>query len=215
MPSSTSAPSTHHPQSGMSIEPTGPAGTAAMIGPIASPRCRGQRSWPRSPADGPPRLRNRAHAARSRPLGEALGPGAGRVACTRWSTCRPSTPPRWTAGPCAAPDRGYQSARPARATVPTRSVDGQCVRDQHRSGGPAGTAVLRSEDGHVEAGRLRVTPSRRPRLPAMTSDHVAKRSGPVNRSSAAGQVLTPPAVGLAAAAGHDRRRGADAVRASR
>lgn len=85
--------------------------------------------------------------------------------------------------------------------VPTPPFDGQCVQISTGAVAPSGTAIVRSEDGHIQAGLLRSSG------PAPTVGHDIRPRGEEVRAGeqilGVGQVLTPPAVGLAAAAGHD------------
>ena len=85
--------------------------------------------------------------------------------------------------------------------LPHPLLDGQCVAISTGAAAPPGSAIVRSEDGYVEGGWLRVTGD----VPG--SGHDIRPRGEEVRAGepilAAGQVLTPPAIGLAAAAGHD------------
>lgn len=84
---------------------------------------------------------------------------------------------------------------------PLSLTDGQAVRISTGAVVPAGAAVLRTEHGSEDAGVLRCEGHPPP------PGHDVRRRGEEIRTAEtvlrAGTVLTPPAVGLAAAAGHD------------
>jgi molybdopterin molybdotransferase len=89
-----------------------------------------------------------------------------------------------------------------RAGDAARSLrDGECVQISTGAVAPDGSAVLRSERGRVEHGKVRADDHTPP------VGHDIRHRGEEVRSGdpilGRGQVLTPPAVGLAAAAGHD------------
>ncbi|MEO8106222.1 MAG: molybdopterin molybdotransferase MoeA [Actinomycetes bacterium] len=85
--------------------------------------------------------------------------------------------------------------------LPTPLLDGQCVAISTGAVAPPGSAIVRSETGRVEGGQLRVGDQ------APSAGHDVRPRGEEVRAGeqilSVGQVLTPPAIGLAAAAGHD------------
>jgi molybdopterin molybdotransferase len=83
----------------------------------------------------------------------------------------------------------------------TPLIDGQCVTISTGAVAPPGTAIVRSEDGHIDGGLLHTTG------PTPPVGHDIRPRGEEVRAGEqileAGHVLTPPAIGLIAAAGHD------------
>ncbi len=79
--------------------------------------------------------------------------------------------------------------------------DGECIQISTGAVAPPGTGVLRSENGYVDHGTVRAR-----ERPPHTGHDVRHRGEEVRSGESIllrGQLLTPPAVGLAAAAGHD------------
>ena len=83
----------------------------------------------------------------------------------------------------------------------TALLDGQCVQISTGAVAPPGTAIVRSEDGRIDGGLLHTTG------PTPPVGHDIRPRGEEVRAGEqileVGHVLTPPALGLIAAAGHD------------
>ena len=142
----------------------------------------------------------RAQSTVRRPLGAALG---GVLSTSLHSLV--DLPPFDTAAMDGWAVRGtgpWRRVGELRAgDVPSPLLDGQCVEISTGAVAPPDTAIVRSEHGHVDGGRLHAA-----ELTPVVGRDIRPRGEEVRAGEqilGAGQVLTPPAIGLAAAAGHD------------